>query len=135
MWDGLSYGAGAKHGMAIRADDSRIGAESVPCRTCHVTAAGRDVASPAAPQIDEAWRLPPVALDWLGKDSASLCVQLRDPELNDGHDIADLVAHLETSAFVAWGFAPGNGRSVPAGSVAQIAADVEMWGSAGAPCQ
>ena len=35
MWQGLSYGAGRAHGMGVKADDSRIGAESTPCRTCH----------------------------------------------------------------------------------------------------
>ncbi|KIN61807.1 hypothetical protein Z945_2801 [Sulfitobacter noctilucae] len=135
MWEGLHYKAGTPHGMGVKADGSRIGAESMPCRTCHVTAEGRNVASPAPAQIDDAWRLPPVEMDWLGEDSASVCAQLRDPERNDGSDIADLVVHLETSAFVAWGFAPGPGRSVPPGSVAQIAADVDLWGAAGSPCQ
>ncbi len=135
MWEGLRYPAGTVHGMGVKADESRIGAESMPCRSCHVTAAGRDLATPQPAQIDDAWRLPPVELDWLGEDSASVCAQLRDPARNDGNDIAGLVTHLETSAFVAWGFAPGAGRSVPPGGVAQIAADVRAWGAAGTPCQ
>jgi hypothetical protein len=135
MWEGLTYGVGAKHGMGIKADESRIGAESIPCRTCHVTAAGRDVASPSAPQIEDAWRLPPVELDWLGESSATLCAQLRDPELNDGHDIAELAAHLRSSPFVAWGFEPGEGRSKPVGSFEEMAQDIEVWGAAGSPCQ
>lgn len=134
MWQGLTYGENAVHGMGVVADESRIGAESMPCRTCHITAAGRDVASPSAPQIDDAWRLPPVELDWLGKDSATLCAMLRDPDRNDGHDIAGLVEHLETSPFVAWGFAPGPGRSKPEGSAAEMARDVALWGAAGSPC-
>ncbi|MCX7559038.1 hypothetical protein OS190_05610 [Sulfitobacter sp. F26204] len=135
MWEGLTYGAQARHGMGVRADSSRIGAESIPCRTCHVTAAKRAVPAPSAPQIEEAWRLPPVALDWLGESSATLCAQLRDPALNDGHEIADLVAHLTSSPFVAWGFAPGEGRSKPEGSAAEMAQDVAVWGAAGSPCQ
>ena len=135
MWEGLRYGEGAVHGMNVKADDSRIGAESMPCRTCHVTAEGRSVASPAAPQIMEAWRLPPVELDWLGASSAALCAQLRDPELNDGHEIADLIEHLESSPFVAWGFEPGEGRSKPQGTVETMAQDIAVWGAAGSPCQ
>ena len=135
MWEGLGYRAGKAHGMGIKADESRIGAESIPCRTCHVTGAARDVASPAPPQIDDAWRLPPVELSWLGKDSSVLCKQLQGPTLNDGHDIAEMVEHLESSAFVAWGFAPGDGRSVPPGNVAQLASDVARWGAAGSPCE
>ena len=135
MWEGLSYGDGARHGMGVRADDSRIGAQSTPCRTCHVTAEGRHVTSPAAPQIMEAWRLPPVDLAWMGETSATLCASMRDPELNGGHEIADLVAHLKSSPFVAWGFEPGAGRSKPVGSIALMAQDVALWGAAGSPCE
>lgn len=135
MWNGLRYGEGVKHGQNIKADESRIGAESVPCRTCHVTAAGRDVASPAPPQIEEAWRLPPVELAWLGKGSPALCAQLRDPEQNDGHDVTEMVAHIRSSPFVAWGFQPGPGRSKPDGTLADLAQDVALWGAAGHPCR
>lgn len=135
MWEGLSYGAGAPHGMGVKADESRIGAESMPCRTCHITAAGRETPPHAPAQIDDAWRLPPVELDWLGKTSAEVCAQLRDPDLNDGHDIASLAEHLRSSAFVAWGFVPGGGRSAPPGSPEEMAQDIEQWGAAGTPCQ
>ena len=135
MWEGLDFGEGKAHGMGIMADESRIGAESLPCRTCHVTAARRDLASPAPPQIDDAWRLPPVELEWRGKDKLALCMQFRDPALNDGQKITDIVEHVESSAFVAWGFAPGRGRLAPQGSVAQLASDLAAWGSAGAPCK
>ncbi|MEW9920156.1 hypothetical protein AB2B41_11105 [Marimonas sp. MJW-29] len=134
MWEGLSYGAGAVHRMGVKSGESRIGAESMPCRTCHVTAVGRETAPHAPAQIDDAWRLPPVELDWLGEDSAAVCAQLRDPERNDGHDIAGLVDHLTSSPFVAWGFAPGGGRSAPPGTPAEMARDVETWGAAGMPC-
>lgn len=135
MWEGLSYGPGAAHGMGIRADASRIGAQSIPCRTCHLTTDSPNSQPHAPPRIAQAWRLPPVELDWLGKDSAALCAQLRDPATNDGNDIAGLVAHLQSSPFVAWGFAPGGGRSFPAGSVAELAEDVALWGRAGTPCE
>jgi hypothetical protein len=135
MWEGLSFGKGKAHGMGVIADESRIGAESIPCRTCHVTAAGRDLASPAPPQIDDAWRLPPVEHGWRGKDKLALCMQFRDPELNDGQEIADIVEHLESSAFVAWGFAPGRGRLAPQGSVAQLVSELKAWEAAGTPCK
>ena len=135
MWEGLAYGPGAVHGMGIRADDSRIGAESQPCRVCHVTSASaRETPAHAPAQIDDAWRLPPVELDWLGRSSAEICAQLRDPARNDGHDIAGLVEHLTASPFVAWGFAPGGGRSAPPGSPEEMARDVALWGAAGMPC-
>ena len=134
MWDGLGYGENRVHGMNVRADESRIGAESVPCRTCHVTSASENTVPHAPPHIDEAWRLPPAELSWLDKTSAEICAQMRNPDANDGHSIAELMDHVKTSEFVNWGFAPGAGRSVPPGSTTQLAQDLDVWGAAGTPC-
>ncbi len=135
MWQALGYGPEAVHGMNVRAGESRIGAESIPCNACHVTSAAANTVPHAPPHIDDAWRLPPVELAWFGKSSAEVCTQLRDPETNDGHDIASLVDHLQSSAFVNWGFAPGAGRSVPEGSLDALVHDVTVWGAAGTPCE
>ncbi|MEO9629012.1 MAG: hypothetical protein ABJG14_01070 [Sulfitobacter sp.] len=135
MWQALGYGPDAVHGMNVRPGESRIGAESIPCDACHVTSAAANTVPHAPPHIDDAWRLPPVELAWLGKTSAEVCIQLRDPETSDGHDIASLVDHLQNSAFVNWGFAPGAGRSVPEGSLDALVHDVTVWGAAGTPCE
>ena len=37
MWSGPSYGRTRPHGMNINAGESRIGAEYLPCSTCHAT--------------------------------------------------------------------------------------------------
>ena len=134
LWEGLDYAADRAHGMNVQADESRIGAESVPCRTCHVTSASKNTVPHAPPHIDDAWRLPPVDLDWLDKSSAEICAQLRDPQTNDNNTIADLVEHVQTSAFVSWGFVPGADRSAPPGSAEDMAQDLSIWGAAGTPC-
>ena len=134
MWEGLGYGKDAAHGMNIIADESRSGAQSVPCRTCHLTSEAKNKVPHAPPQIDEAWRLPPVELEWLDKTSAEICAQLRNPETNDDNTIAELMDHVRTSAFVNWGFVPGGGRSVPPGSTEKLAQDLAVWGAAGTPC-
>lgn len=134
MWQGLGYGPEAVHGMKVQAGESRIGAESIPCAACHVTSAAANTTPHAPPHIDDAWRLPPVELEWFGKTSAEVCAQLRDPERNDGHDIASLVDHLRNSAFVAWGFTPGAGRSAPKTTLDALVHDVTLWGAAGTPC-
>lgn len=133
-WDDLGYGVPRLHGMNIVAGESRIGAESIPCRACHIGAAGDNTVPHAAPQIDDAWRLPPVALAWRGKSSAEVCAQLRNPDTNDGFDMAELIEHVRTSAFVTYGFSPGTGRTPAPGSVAELARDFEIWAAAGSPC-
>jgi hypothetical protein len=135
MWQDLGYGEARPHGMGIVADASRIGAENVPCRTCHVTSDRSNTVPHAPPHIPDAWRLPPPELAWLGRPSAQVCDQMRDPATNDGNTMAELVAHLETSPFVAWSFDPGAGRSAPPGSVAEIARDTAAWAAAGSPCE
>jgi len=133
-WDDLGYGVTRLHGMNIVAGESRIGAETVPCRTCHIGAAAPNDVPHAAPQLDDAWRLPPVELEWYGKSSAQICAQLRDPERNDGFSPAELVEHVRSSAFVAYGFAPGGGRNPAPGSVETLARDLEIWAAGGMPC-
>lgn len=133
-WADLGYAKDRTHGMNIVAGESRIGAESIPCRVCHISAAGDNAVPHAAPQVDDAWRLPPVALAWQGKSSAEICVQLSDPDTNDGFDIAGLVEHVSQSAFVRYGFVPGAGRTPAPGSVDSLARDLEIWGAAGMPC-
>jgi hypothetical protein len=90
MWEGLGYGEDRVHDMNIKADESRIGAESVPCRTCHITSTSGNTTPHAPPHIDEAWRLPPVELDWLDKTSSEICAQLRNPETNDDNTVDEL---------------------------------------------
>ena len=133
-WDTLGYGENRLHGMNIAAGESRIGAETIPCRTCHIGAAGPNNVPHAAPQIDDAWRLPPVELAWRGKSSAEVCAQLRDPETNDGFDVAELAEHVRTSEFVRFGFEPGGGRIPAPTSAEELARDIEIWGAAGLPC-
>jgi hypothetical protein len=135
MWAGLGYGPDAPHGMNIRADGSRIGAESIPCRTCHVSSGAANNTPHAPPHIADAWRLPPPEMAWLGKSGFGVCQQLRNPGTNDGNDVAGLVDHVGGSEFVRWGFTPGAGRSAPEGSIAQLARDLALWGAAGSPCE
>jgi len=133
-WEGLGYRTGRLHGMNIVAGESRIGAENIPCRTCHIGAEGPNDVPHAAPQLDDAWRLPPVELAWRGKTSAEVCNQLRDPETNDGFNLAELVEHVRTSEFVRWGFEPGADREPAPGSVEDLAQYLLVWGEEGMPC-
>lgn len=133
-WDALGYGTQRLHGMNIVAGESRIGAESIPCRVCHISAEGPNGVPHAAPQVADAWRLPPVALEWRGKASAEICTTLRDPDLNDGLEMPELVEHATASAFVNYGFKPGAGRSAAPGSPEDLARDLAIWAEAGTPC-
>lgn len=138
MWSGPEYGETRPHGMNISAGDSRIGAETLACATCHVTASTLDSTPHAAPNAMIDWQLAPVEMLWFGQTSAQICGQMSDPDRNGGRDWIGLAEHLRDDAahggFVAWGFQPGGGREpAPYGLQAHID-DVLKWGAAGQPC-
>lgn len=138
MWSGPSYGEARPHGMHINAGESRIGAEFLPCQTCHVTSDDFDTAPHAAPRFGIAWQLAPVEFEWFGKSRAEICAQLKDPERNGGRDWRELVEHLEHDASlngpVAWGWSPGGDREPAPRTLEEHVEDMALWGAAGQPC-
>lgn len=138
MWSGSSYGRTRPHGMNIRAGESRIGVEYVPCATCHAetsATARRDPAPHEAPKVAAPWRLAPVEADWFGRTSQEICTQLRDPERNGGRDMLDLASHLDHDVILHWAWAPGGGRESAPYSLQAHVNDILIWGSAGFPCE
>ena len=135
MWSGPSYGQTRVHGMNVMAGDSRIGAETIPCRTSHVTNETRGNAMPhGAPQVADAWRLAPVEADWFGKSSDEICAQLRDPARNDGRTFLEIADHLGHDVILHWAWSPGGGREPAPYSLQEHTNDVLAWGVAGMPC-
>ena len=138
MWSGPSYGEARPHGMNINGGISRFGIESIPCSTCHTQSTNFDTAPHAPPRTGHAWMLAPVEFEWFGKDTASICEQVRDPARNGGRDGAGLVEHIihdaEIKAFITWGFNPGGGREPAPGTLQEHLDDMVLWTAAGMPC-
>lgn len=139
MWSGPSYGETRPHGMAINAGESRIGAETILCSTCHITSTDLETAPHAPPRHGLDWALAPVEFEWFGKNSEEICAQLRDPEQNGGRDWRELAEHIahdaEASGPVLWGFQPGGTREPAPYSVQAHIDDLITWGAAGQPCE
>ncbi len=138
MWSGPSYGKTRPHGMNINAGESRIGAETIPCSTCHVQSSAPNTVAHAAPHTGHPWMLAPVDFVWFGQASATVCEQMRDPERNGGRNGDDLVEHIihdaEIKAFITWGFNPGGGREPAPGTMQEHLDDMVAWTAAGMPC-
>jgi hypothetical protein len=135
MWSGPSYGKSRPHGMNINAGESRIGAEYIPCATCHVTnKTGGNAGAHMAPQVGAAWQLPPVEFEWNGKTSTEVCNQLRDPDRNGDRTFMDIAGHLDHDVILHWAWAPGGGREPAPYSLQEHVNDVLEWGVAGMPC-
>ncbi|MCG6901339.1 MAG: hypothetical protein LJE68_01535 [Rhodobacter sp.] len=134
MWSGPSYGKTQVHGMNIIAGESRIGAEFLPCATCHAASeTGNDV-DHAAPQVDDDWRLAPVEAQWFGKSSVEICNQLRDPARNGERSFMDLARHLDHDVILHWAWKPGGSRQPAPYSLQEHVNDILTWGVAGQPC-
>jgi hypothetical protein len=138
IWSGPSYGETQAHGMNIDAGASRTGAEWIPCSACHKQSTEPNTTPHAAPHTGHPWMLAPVEFAWFGKDSPSICGQMRDPERNGGRDGQGLVDHIihdaEIKAFITWGFNPGGGREPAPGSMQDHLDDMVVWTAAGMPC-
>lgn len=138
MWSGPSYGETRPHGMNIRAGESRIGAEYLPCATCHTTKVedwDKANATPhAAPRVAMGWALAPVEAHWFGQTSEQICAQLRDPDLNGGRDMLDIAEHLGHDLILHWAWKPGGGREPAPYSLQEHVNDILEWGVAGMPC-
>ena len=134
MWSGPSYGRTRPHGMNIDAGESRIGAETLLCSTCHAYREGGNDMPHAAPQVAMNWQLAPVEAAWFGKSSDEICNQLRDPERNGGRDYLDLASHLDHDLILHWAWSPGGGRESAPYSLQEHINDVLAWGVAGMPC-
>lgn len=118
------------HGMDIHAGESRTGAETLPCATCHTA---HNTALPHGAPGAPNWHLPPVVQQWSGKTSGEICSQIKDPARSKPS--LDAVAeHIATDPLVAWGWAPGPGRAPAPYSASEVAQFVRQWAAAGAPC-
>lgn len=135
MWSGPSYGKTRPHGMNINAGESRIGAEFLPCATCHLETASANTVPHAAPQVAMAWQLAPVEAEWFGKTALEICTQLRDPERNGGRDFMDLANHLDHDLILHWAWSPGGTREPAPYDLQSHINDVLAWGVAGYPCE
>jgi hypothetical protein len=131
MWSGPSYGGARPHGMHVNGGESRIGAEYVPCGTCH----GKSNSPEAhgAPGVEN-WRLAPVEAEWFGKSSAYICNQVQDPERNGDRTIRDVAEHLDHDLILHWAWAPGGEREAAPYSLQQTMDFIMQWGAAGTPC-
>ena len=138
IWSGPSYGKTRVHGMNINAGESRIGAETVPCSTCHTTLLKPDenanAAAHQAPRVAANWALAPVEAEWHGKSSSYVCNQLKDPERNGERTIREVAGHLEHDVILHWAWNPGGDRESAPYSLQESMDFLMKWAAAGTPC-
>lgn len=138
MWSGPTYGKTRQHGMRINAGESRIGAETIVCSTCHTTKSEdwekANVMPHTAPRVTMDWQLAPVEAEWFGKTATEICNQLKDPARNGDRSFMDIADHLDHDVILHWAWNPGGGREPAPYSLQEHVNDVLTWGVGGMPC-
>lgn len=124
-------GPAVPHAQNIRAGESRMGIETIPCETCH--RAQNSALPHGAPGV-EGWALAPVEMQWAARSAGAICRQLKDPRRNGGRTLEEVAEHVGHDPLVVWGWAPGPGREPVPGTPAEAGAAVLAWAAAGAPC-
>ena len=108
MWWPAGESRARVRGMNIHGGESRIGAETIRCSTCHPTSTAPNDPAPAPLRAGS----------------------------NGGRDAVGLREHLrhDASLFIPRRWEPGAGRATPPGTFEDHVKDVTVWGAAGQPC-
>ncbi len=115
--------------LVVRGDDG-FGAPTLQCGACHQEENVRNGQVPGAHN----WHLAPLSMGWEGLNREELCEALKDPSLNGGRTVDDLLHHMSVDALVLWGFEPGD-RTKPPLTHPEFVSALEVWAQAGAPCR
>ena len=126
--------ASRPHGMQVMRGPEGRGITTTMCTNCHQT---ENLVGEHMPPGAAEWRMPPANTPMVfeGKNALQLCEQITDPTQNGGKSVAELLVHLESDAFVKWGWDPGEGRAPVPGTHATFVAAARAWIEAGARCE
>ncbi|WP_245455078.1 hypothetical protein [Mesorhizobium sp. M9A.F.Ca.ET.002.03.1.2] len=93
--------------MSSGADGSGFGDPRLPCATCHFSSNSNALHGPPSA---ENWRLTLGETAWLGKSSAKIWVQIKDPVRDGGRSLQHVALHVRNDRLVGWGWAPRSDR-------------------------
>lgn len=131
------------YGISRGSDSGGLG--NGRCDTCHGLANNPKTGAPGANQEGQpVWQLAPISMAWETSpgqpmDGASLCAMIKNPALNGGRSLKDLLIHVTTEPLVNWAWQPGidssgHPRTRPPMSHAAFVDVFDRWIMEGAPC-
>jgi hypothetical protein len=118
------------HEPPVKRGAGGMGMPGMRCLTCHGTANFDPGKVPGNPR----WLLAPVEMAWVGKTLKQICVQIKDPHLNGGKTMKDLIDHMSNDQLVAWAWNPGAGRTPAPGTQEEFGKLIQAWADTGAQC-
>ncbi|UFZ06464.1 Isoquinoline 1-oxidoreductase subunit [Bradyrhizobium ontarionense] len=116
--------------LVVRGEAGMGAPSGLACTTCHHEANFDAARVPGNPK----WQLAPIEMAWQGRSLGQICAQIKDPKLNGGKTMAELVHHMAEDELVGWGWNPGAGRTPAPGTQKQFGELIKAWVDAGAAC-
>ena len=105
-----------------------MGPVAMQCGTCHGPANFDRV--PGHPK----WHLAPVEMGWIGRPLGEICEHIKDPKLNGGRSLQQIVEHMSDDDLVGWAWHPGADRVPAAGTQKEFGQLIKAWVDNGAHC-
>jgi cytochrome c5 len=121
------------HMQNVKRGKDGHGVYGMRCDTCHQTT---NLAGDHMPPGNPKWSLPSPEhkMVFVGRTAAELCRQLKDPKQTGGRSLQQLIEHVSSDDLVAWGWKPGEGRSLPPLNRPDTVAQMKIWIDGGAAC-
>jgi hypothetical protein len=130
--------------VPLQGDDSHLHAQNVKrgldgkgkyalkCANCHQFT---NLPGENMPPGNPNWHLPPsdMPMVFQGKTPRELAIQLKDPKLNGGKTLEQILHHVTEDKLVLGGWNPGDGRTKPPMTHAEFAQKMREWIEQGAP--
>ena len=114
------------HAQNVKRGADGKGLFALKCTNCHQES---NLAGAHLPPGSPVWHLPSAGTRMVfeGKTPAQLARQLRDPKLNGGKSLDDLIRHITEDKLVLWAWDPGDGRTKPPLSHEEFARKFSEW--------
>ncbi len=121
------------HLQNVKRGPDGSGVYGMRCNSCHQAA---NLAGANMPPGNPKWDLPPPQhkMIFVGRSPGDLCRQIKDPKQNGGLSLQGLIHHMESEPLVGWAWDPGDGRSPPPLSRAELVNQTKIWIQTGAAC-
>ncbi|WP_316182120.1 MULTISPECIES: Isoquinoline 1-oxidoreductase subunit [unclassified Bradyrhizobium] len=116
--------------LVVRGEAGMGAPGGLACTTCHHEANFDPARVPGNPK----WQLAPIEMAWQDRSLGQICTQIKDPKLNGGKTMAQLIHHMAEDELVGWGWNPGAGRTPAPGTQKQFGELIKAWAEAGASC-
>jgi hypothetical protein len=119
------------HSQNVQRGADGKGKYALKCANCHQLA---NLPGENMPPGNPNWHLPPpqMRMVFQGKSPAELARQLKDPKLNGGKTLEQLLHHVTEDKLVLGGWEPGDGRTRPPLSHAEFVRKMREWVEKGA---